>query len=177
MEQPQYNLLHREKVEKEFAALYRRHGLGLTTFSPLKFGILSGKYNGAKIPADSRFGDANAEIDPFIKSFRAKFDTDAEMKEQLAVSQRLEVIAKDLGVSQAALAIAWILKNENVSSVITGASKPEQVMENIKAVQVVEKLTPEIMRKIEEATANKPAEDPVRYGMPEESLGVQRLSL
>ncbi|KAA8903596.1 NADP-dependent oxidoreductase domain-containing protein [Sphaerosporella brunnea] len=172
MEQPQYNLLHREKVEKEFAPLYKRHGLGLTTFSPLKFGILSGKYNGATIPADSRFGENHADLDPFIKSFRAKFETDAEMKQQLAISQKLEVIAKELDISQAALSLAWILKNKNISSIITGASKPEQVVENVKAIQVVEKLTPEVMKKIEEAISNKPADDPVRYGMPEESLGV-----
>jgi aryl-alcohol dehydrogenase-like predicted oxidoreductase len=174
MEQPQYNLLHREKVESEFSALYRRHGLGLTTFSPLKFGILSGKYNAASIPADSRFGDANAELDPFIQSFRDKFETDTEMKQQLSVSQKLGEIAKELGVAQAQLAIAWILKNKDVSSVITGASRPEQVVENVAAVQVVDKLTPEVMERIEEAVGNRPKRDPERFGVPEESVGVKR---
>ncbi|KAF8540671.1 NADP-dependent oxidoreductase domain-containing protein [Trichophaea hybrida] len=174
MEQPQYNLLHREKVESEFSALYRRHGLGLTTFSPLKFGFLSGKYNSASIPADSRFGDANANLDPFIKSFREKFETDAEMKQQLSISQKLGDIAKELGVPQAQLAIAWVLKNDNVSSVITGASRPEQVVENVAAVKVVEMLTPEVMERIEAAVGNKPKRDPERFGVPEESVGVKR---
>jgi aryl-alcohol dehydrogenase-like predicted oxidoreductase len=171
MEQPQYNLLCREKVEKEYDALYHRHGLGLTTWSPLRLGILSGKYNGSKIPEDSRFGNNGATKDPFIKSWRDKFDSDAETKENLAAAERLEPIAKDLGVSQAALAIAWILKNKNVSSVITGASRPEQVVENIKALQVVEKLTPEVIERIEEAVKSKPTADPARYGVPAESLG------
>jgi aryl-alcohol dehydrogenase-like predicted oxidoreductase len=173
MEQPEYNLLTREKVEKEFAALYHRHGLGLTTWSPLKFGILSGKYNHSKIPADSRFGNAECNKDPFIKSVREKFESGEEMKEALAASERLEVIAKDLGVSQAALSIAWILKNKNVSSVITGASRPEQIVENVRALQVVEKLTPEVIERIEEAVKTKPTADQVRSGVPDESLGIK----
>lgn len=174
MEQPQYNMLSREKVEKEFHALYARHGLGLTTFSPLKLGILTGKYNNATIPEDSRFGEANKNADPFITGFREKFGNDKEMKEQLATTQKIGVIAEELGVPQAQLAIAWILKNKNISSVITGASRPEQVIQNIGALQVVDKLTPEIMKRIEEALGNAPTHEPERFGAPPESLGIQR---
>lgn len=174
MEQPQYNLLCREKVEKEFAPLYHRHGLGLTTFSPLKFGILSGKYNNAEIPADSRFSEANAAQDAFIRSFREKFKSDAEMRVNLDISRNLGVLAKELGVPQSQLALAWILKNKNISSVITGASKPEQIVENVGAIAVVEKLTPEVMERIEVILGNKPKLDQARYGMPEESIGVKR---
>ncbi|KAI5821485.1 NADP-dependent oxidoreductase domain-containing protein [Pyronema omphalodes] len=174
MEQPQYNLLSREKVEKEFAPLYQRYGLGLTTFSPLKFGILSGKYNNAEIPADSRFSEANAAQDPFIRSFREKFQSDSEMRVNLGVSVKLGVLAKELGVTQSQLALAWILKNKNISSVITGASKPEQIVENVGAISVVEKLTPAVMERIEDILGNKPKVDQARFGMPEESIGVKR---
>lgn len=175
MEQPQYNVLHRDKVEAEFAALYARHGLGLTTFSPLKFGILTGKYNTATIPADSRFGAANADLDPFIRSFRDKFDAadESEMKQQLAVSQRLAAIATELGITQAQLCIAWALKNPHVSSVITGASRPEQVVDNVGAIRAVAKLTPNVMARIDAAAANRPKKDQERFGMPDESLGLR----
>ena len=175
MEQPQYNVLHRDKVEAEFAALYARHGLGLTTFSPLRFGLLSGKYNAATIPPDSRFGAANADLDPFIRSFRDKFGAaeDAEMKQQLAVSQHLAAIAAELGVTQAQLCIAWALKNSHVSSVITGASRPEQVVDNVGAIRAVAKLTPDVMARIDAAAANRPKKEQDRFGVPGESLGVQ----
>jgi len=174
MEQPQYNMLTRDKVEKEFHELYSRHGMGLTTFSPLKLGVLSGKYNGTTIPADSRFGEANKSADPFISFFREKFENDAEMKRNLATTQKIGEIAKELEVPQAQLAIAWALKNKNVSTVITGASRPEQVVQNIGAIAVVDKLTPEIMERIEEALGNAPVREQLRYGVPPESLGVLR---
>jgi aryl-alcohol dehydrogenase-like predicted oxidoreductase len=88
MEQPQYNLLIRTKVEKEFHPLYAKHGLGLTTFSPLKMGILSGKYNEYKIPEGSRLASSN---DPFSKSLREKFDSDEDMKRQIGIAKELEV--------------------------------------------------------------------------------------
>jgi len=88
MEQPQYNLLVRDKVEKEFYNLYAKHGLGLTTFSPLKMGILSGKYNDFKIPEGSRLSTSS---DPFSRALREKFNTDEEMKKQIAITRDLEV--------------------------------------------------------------------------------------
>ncbi|WGS65894.1 potassium channel beta subunit family protein [Marinitoga aeolica] len=148
MEQPQYNMFVREKVEKEFKPLYEKYGLGLTTWSPLASGLLTGKYNNG-IPEDSRL---------------AKFKSLAErMKENGLLSdeniekvKKLSNIAKDLGASMPQLALAWLLKNPNVSTVITGASRVEQVKENMKAVEVKEKLTEDIMQEIEKILNNKP---------------------
>ncbi|MBL8046604.1 MAG: aldo/keto reductase [Anaerolineales bacterium] len=140
MEQPLYNLLARDRVEKEHARLYKEIGLGLTTFSPLASGLLSGKYN-AGIPEDSR---ANVKGYEFIKE---RVTNQAHLDKV----RRLEPIAKDLGCTLAQMALAWCLKNPNVSTVITGASKASQVAENMKALAVVPQLTPEVMAKIEEA--------------------------
>jgi aryl-alcohol dehydrogenase-like predicted oxidoreductase len=115
MEQPEYNMFSRQKVEKEFEHLYPETGLGLTIFSPLKFGILTGKYNDG-IPADSRMGISD---DPFIKMMNERFG-DEGWKKDLAIVSKLKLIAEKLGVTQAALAMAWVLKNKNVSSAITG---------------------------------------------------------
>jgi voltage-dependent potassium channel beta subunit len=140
MEQPEYNLFARRRVEKEYARLYAGIGLGLTTFSPLAFGILTGKYS-AGIPDDSRM--ALPGYDWLRKSLtQAKIDA----------ANRLGEIASDLGATSAQLSLAWLLKNPNVSSVITGASRASQVTENMKAIDLVEKLTPEVMVAIEEAT-------------------------
>jgi len=161
MEQPQYNLLVRDRVEKEYYNLYAKHGLGLTTFSPLKMGILSGKYNDFKIPEGSRLASSS---DPFSKALREKFDTDEEMKKQIATTKNLETVAKELGITLSQLAIAWIIKNPNISSVITGASKSEQVLENVEAVKHADKLTPEVMEKIEKIVENKPQLEARRFG-------------
>ena len=145
MEQPQYNLLHREKVEKEYARLYQDIGLGTTIWSPLASGFLTGKYNNG-IPQDSR---------PNLEGYDW-------LRKQLTAPLRLEkvknlaLIAADLGVSLAQMSLAWCLKNPNVSTVITGASRVEQVHENMKAIDVVETLTPEVMARIEEAVSEKP---------------------
>ncbi|CAZ82801.1 unnamed protein product [Tuber melanosporum] len=160
VEQPQYNLLVRDKVEKEFYNLYAKHGLGLTTFSPLRMGILSGKYSDFKIPEDSRLSNSS---DLFTKSMREKFDTDEEMRTQIITTKNLETVAKGLGITLSQLAIAWVIKNPNISSVITGASRPEQVLENLEAVKHANKLTPEIMEKIEEVVCNKPQLEPRRF--------------
>lgn len=151
MEQPLYNMLDREKVEKEYAHLYREVGLGLTVFSPLKTGILSGKYKNG-IPPDSRYAQESVE---FIAGFWKR--TGKEKWEGIIEQvNKLEPIANQLGVKQSQLALAWVLKNPNVSSAITGASSAEQVYENVQAVEVVDKLTPEIMAKIDEILENKP---------------------
>ncbi|KAI1081249.1 Aldo/keto reductase [Whalleya microplaca] len=158
MEQPAYNMLDREKVETEFAHLYREIGLGLTVFSPMKQGILSGKYRNG-IPEDSRYAQQSVE---FIAGFwrrtgKEKWD---EVVEQV---KALEPIAAQLGVKQSQLALAWVLKNPNVSSAITGASSPAQVYENVAAVEVVDKLTPEILAKVDEILGNKPPAIIERY--------------
>ena len=140
MEQPQYNLFHRERVEKEYARLYEDIGLGLTTWSPLASGLLTGKYEKG-IPEGSRGALANM-------GYLAKSLTD---EKKLAAVARLAPIAESLGCSIAQLAIAWVAKNPRVSSVITGASKMAQLQANLGAAEVITKLTPEVMAKIDDA--------------------------
>jgi voltage-dependent potassium channel beta subunit len=138
MEQPQYNMLHRDRVEKEYARLYEDIGLGLTTWSPLASGLLTGKYNDG-IPADSR---ANLPGYEWLKAML----TDPK---RLAIVRALQPIANDLGCTMSQLAIAWCVKNPNVSTVITGASRVSQVHENMKALEVVPKLTDDVMAQID----------------------------
>jgi voltage-dependent potassium channel beta subunit len=142
VEQPQYNLFHRKRVEKEYARLYEDCGIGLTTWSPLASGLLSGKYRKG-IPKGSRGALENTKwlADQLID------------KPKNNATDKLERIAKELGCTLSQLAIAWCAKNPNVSTVITGASKLAQVKENMKAVEVIAKLTPEVVAKIEEITA------------------------
>jgi voltage-dependent potassium channel beta subunit len=138
MEQPQYNMLHRDRVEKEYARLYEDIGLGLTTWSPLASGLLTGKYNDG-IPADSR---ANLPGYEWLKAML----TDPK---RLAIVRALQPIANDLGCTMSQLAIAWCVKNPHVSTVITGASRVSQVHENMKALEVVPKLTDDVMAQID----------------------------
>lgn len=158
MEQPQYNLLAREKVEKEYALLYENYGTGLTIFSPLKIGILTGKYNDG-IPDDSRLG---ASGDKFIAMMKEKFGNE-DWKKEIEQVKKLKPIAEKLGCDQAALALAWVIKNPNVSSAITGASRPAQIGMSLKALDLQEKLTPEVMREVDEALGNKPVLQPRRF--------------
>ncbi|HUX38585.1 MAG TPA: aldo/keto reductase [Rectinemataceae bacterium] len=141
MEQPQYNLFTRRKVEREFARLYEGIGLGLTTWSPLASGILSGKY--AKgIPEGSRMT---------LKGF--EWLRDRLRPEQVEAARKLGAIAEEIGATTAQLAIAWTVSNPRVSTVITGASKPEQLVENLKALDFLPRLDARLRERIEEATA------------------------
>ncbi len=140
MEQPQYNLFVRHKVEQNYARLYSGIGLGLTTWSPLASGVLTGKYN-TGIPKDSRMALPGYDW----------LRTSAVTPQRIAAVKKLEPIAKDLGATSAQLSIAWCAHNPNVSAVITGASRPEQVRENMKALEVLPKLTPDVLARIEEA--------------------------
>jgi aryl-alcohol dehydrogenase-like predicted oxidoreductase len=151
MEQPEYNMLMREKVELEYAHLYREVGTGLTVFSPLRQGLLSGKYRDG-IPEDSRFAQQQVEFIAgwWKRTGKEKFD------ETVKQVNKLEPIAEELGVKMSTLALAWVLKNPNVSSAITGASSIEQIYENVRAVAVVDKLTDEIMERIDQILNNKP---------------------
>ena len=142
MEQPQYHLFHRKKVEQEFARLYEDIGLGLTTWSPLASGLLTGKYK-AGVPEGSR--GAREDMGFLVKSL-------TDVKKNQAVAQ-FETIAAELGCSVAQLAIAWAAKNPRVSTVITGASKVGQLKSNLGAVDVLPKLTPQVMARIEEISA------------------------
>jgi voltage-dependent potassium channel beta subunit len=138
MEQPQYNLFERGKVEKEFAPLYDRIGLGLTTWSPLASGLLTGKYRDG-VPADSR-----AALPGY--GWLQSMVTDADANRRVG---ELEGIARELGVSLAQLSIAWCASNPHVSTVITGASRVEQVRDNLGALEVIDRLTPEILARID----------------------------
>lgn len=138
MEQSQYNMFHRERFEIEYARLFKDYGYGSTIWSPLASGLLTGKYNKG-IPAGSR---ASLPGMDWIK----ESVTD---KAKLAKVERLGKIADDLGVTMAQMALAWVLKNPNVSTVITGASKLEQFTQNMKALDVVSQLTPDVMDKID----------------------------
>lgn len=158
MEQPHYNLLFREKVEKEYVRLYRDHGLGLTTFSPLKTGILTGKYNDG-IPEDSRVAQGN---DGFSKNQRESYGNET-WKKEIEQTRRLKPVADKLGTDQASLALAWVIKNPNVSSAITGASKTEQIAKSVKALDVLPKLTEEVMKEIDEILGNKPELQATRF--------------
>jgi voltage-dependent potassium channel beta subunit len=144
MEQPEYNMLHRHRVELEYAPLYRDLGLGTTIWSPLASGILTGKYNNG-IPEGSRMS---------LKGFEWLRENITEDK--LEKVRQLEPVAKELGCSMAQLAIAWCLMNPHVSTVITGASRPEQVTENLQALDLYPRISPEVYAKIEEILQNKP---------------------
>lgn len=144
MEQPQYNLFHREKVEKEFAPLYETVGLGTTIWSPLASGILSGKH--------SLEGDASSRL----RMAGLEWLKERELNEaRLKKVEELKSIAKELDLSLPVFAIAWCLKNPRVSTVMLGASKTSQLEENLKAVEGQDLLTPEVMARVEKALAGE----------------------
>ena len=148
MEQPQYNMLHRDRFEKEYAPLYRDLGLGTTIWSPLASGLLTGKYNDG-IPKGSRTTVPGYEwLRDRVAGEKAQTD--------LVKVRALAPIADDLNCTQAQMAIAWCLKNPNVSSVITGASRPDQVVENMKALEVVERIDGAMMSRIDSVLNNRP---------------------
>lgn len=148
MEQPQYNLLHRKRVEEEYDPLYaEKDGLGTTVWSPLAGGRLTGKYNEG-IPKDSRAAHAS------MQWWRRQMEEDpAAWQAQVKKIRALAAIADDLGVSLPRLSLAWCLTNPNVSTVILGASRKEQLEENVGALEVLPLLTDEVKSKIEEAVS------------------------
>jgi aryl-alcohol dehydrogenase-like predicted oxidoreductase len=150
MEQPEYNLFHREKVEKEFAPLYKEFGLGTTIWSPLASGVLTGKYS-AGIPKDSRLEVPGYE---WLKNRYLSEDG----KQRIDKARQFSEFARELGCSASQLAIAWCLKNKNVSTVILGASKETQLEENLKAQDCVKILSDEVIQRIEKIFQNKPSE-------------------
>ena len=146
MEQPQYNLFERHKVEVEFAEIYKNVGLGTTIWSPLASGLLSGKYNDG-IPKGSRFA---LEGFDWLKD---KWMLDDRIRK----IKKLSDLAAKLDTTTAALSIAWCIKNPNVSTAILGATKKQQLLDNLKAIAISAKLTPEVMEKIETIMKTKPA--------------------
>jgi len=148
MEQPQYHMFYRERVEKEYARLYKEIGLGTTIWSPLASGLLTGKYNQG-IPKGTRVSLEGYEW------LRENFESEQAQK-NIEKVKKLMPVAEELECTMAQLALAWCLKNPNVSTVITGASKPEQVNENMKALSVAEKLSSDVMDEIDQILENKP---------------------
>ena len=145
VEQPQYNLLERNKMENEFLMVFKTVGMGTTIWSPLASGLLSGKYN-AGIPEGSRFA---------IEGF--DWLKDRWMKENfLEKINKLSLLAKNLEISVAQLSIAWCIKNPNVTTAILGATRKEQLQENLKALEAADKLTHEVMKQIDDIVQSKP---------------------
>jgi voltage-dependent potassium channel beta subunit len=145
VEQPQYNLFERQKMENEFLMVFRTTGMGTTIWSPLASGLLSGKYNEG-IPSESRFAITGFD---WLK--------DRWMKESfLKRVGKLGELAKELGITQSQLSIAWCIKNPDVTTAILGASRREQLTENLGALDAALKLTPEIMQEIEKIVETKP---------------------
>lgn len=152
MEQPEYNMFRRDKVEKEFSALYDDIGLGTTIWSPLASGLLTGKYNDG-IPEGSRL-----DLEKYSWLRKQLLETE-EGKEKLRKVEKLAKVSDDLGVPMPQLALIWCLKNPNVSTVITGASNVKQVEQNMKAIELADKVDDAAMQKIEEILDNKPNTD------------------
>ncbi|TVR78206.1 MAG: aldo/keto reductase [Saprospirales bacterium] len=149
MEQPQYNMFYRHKVEVEFSQIYKTVGLGTTIWSPLASGLLTSKYID-EIPGDTRLG--REELD-WLKER-------ALTEEKLNKVRKLNELANELNVSLAQLSIAWCANNENVSTVILGASKEEQLLENLRSLNALPLLTGEVLEQIENILENKPAKPP-----------------
>jgi voltage-dependent potassium channel beta subunit len=145
MEQPQYNMFERTKLEKDYLDIFRTVGLGTTIWSPLASGLLSGKYNDG-IPKNSRFALQGFD---WLKD---RWMLDDNIKKV----QKIGALANKLGVSTAALSIAWCIQNPNVSTAILGATKKQQLQENLKSLEVVKLLTPEVLTKIDDILKNKP---------------------
>lgn len=155
MEQPQYNMFNRDKVEGEYRPIYEQYGLGTTIWSPLASGILTGKYLDG-IPDDSRMNL------PGYEWLKDNLLSD-EGKARLEKVRQLKPIADDLGLSLTHLSLAWCLKNPNVSTVILGASRLSQLEDNLKAMDVTDKLDASVMERIDAVLDNKPA-GPERFG-------------
>ena len=145
VEQPQYNILEREKMEKEYFDIFRTVGIGTTIWSPLASGLLTGKYNNG-IPENSRF--ALEGFDWLVKRWM--------VEEKLERVRKLTAFAGELGVPVSTLSIAWTIKNPNVTTAILGATKKEQLTENLKALEVLPKLTTEVMQQVDEIMGTKP---------------------
>ncbi|HET6348831.1 MAG TPA: aldo/keto reductase [Candidatus Krumholzibacteria bacterium] len=146
MEQPQYHMFHRDRVEREYAPLYDEYGLGLTIWSPLASGLLTGKYDHGMIPG-------TRASHPGMEWLREELVGPAA-KPKVAVVKKLKPLAERLGCTRAQLALAWCIKNPHVSSAITGATRAEQMTENLGALDVLPKLTDDVMREIDALLAD-----------------------
>lgn len=136
MDQSRYSLFHRDRLERELLPLFDRHGMGITVWSPLEFGLLTGKYNNG-IPEKSR-----GARDP-------KWMDRVHASNQLEITRNLSAVAEEMGIKMGSLALAWTVKNPNVSTTILGATTPAQMEENLEALDSIDKLTPEVMERID----------------------------
>ncbi|KAF8309420.1 putative potassium channel beta subunit protein [Clavulina sp. PMI_390] len=144
-----YNGLDREKVDKEFLPLFEKYNYGTTIFSPLAASFLTGKYNDGNIPPDSRLATSTNQ---WVQGVVERFQT-PEVKAKIEKVKQLTAIAEELGVTTSQLALAWTATNPHVSSMIIGASKPSQVIENLGALDLIPKLTDEIKARIDKIFA------------------------
>ncbi|KAK7725131.1 hypothetical protein SLS57_004044 [Botryosphaeria dothidea] len=154
VEQPQYNAFHRERFEVEYDPIFKQFQYGTTIWSPLASGLLTGKYNDG-IPEDSRFANNKAFFEDTIKKLK-----EPEGQAKIEKVKKLTAVAERLGGTPSQLALAWAAKNPNVSTVILGATKVEQIHDNCKALKLLDKLTPEVLEEIEKILDNKPAAKP-----------------
>jgi len=166
VEQPQYNLFHRKRFESEYAPLYQEYGMGTTIWSPLASGLLTGKYKSLNdLPEDTRLGNKTTREGTWLLGQVQQDEGINGLEEKVTskIFDKLNILrplATDLGMTLPQLGLAWCLKNPDVSTVITGASKIVQLEENFQALQLSAKLTPEVMAKIDEILGNKPAPPP-----------------
>ena len=145
VEQPQYNLFERNKLENEFLMIFQTVGMGTTIWSPLASGLLTGKYNDG-VPKDSRLA---------LEGFGWLKDR-LMVDDKIKKAKKLSELAAKLGVTTAALSIAWCIKNPHVTTAILGVTKKQQLLDNLKALEVMEKLTPDVLEKIEKIMQTKP---------------------
>ena len=145
MEQPQYNLMHRERVELEYAPLYAEFGMGITTWSPLASGLLTGKYNNG-VPPETRLGQEGY-------SWLQRMVLGEAKERRVERARKFTALARELGVGAAPLAIAWCLRNPHVSTVLLGASRAEQLLQNLEALDVGERLDEAAWKRVEAVTA------------------------
>ncbi|CAF1563092.1 unnamed protein product, partial [Didymodactylos carnosus] len=159
VEQPQYNMLHRTRFEAEYNSLYKDYQYGTTIWSPLASGLLSGKYTKDFDNKDNRLGMGGSYswLKEQLESGEGLNGLEIKNVDTILDKiEKLKPIAKKLNATLAQLAIAWTANNPHVTTVITGASRSSQVMENFKAIEILDKLTPEIMEEIENVLQNKP---------------------
>ncbi|KAL4429705.1 hypothetical protein ABPG74_001391 [Tetrahymena malaccensis] len=153
-EQPQYNMFVRDRFEADYANLFDKTRMGTTVWSPLAGGILTGKYNVGGIPSGARW-DTFSE-NAFLKGIWNNYFAPDKKDKLIKILTSLEALAKELGMSQAQLAMSWVIANKDVSTAITGCSRPEQLEETVKCVELYKKITPEVIKRIDEIIGNTP---------------------
>ena len=155
-EQCQYSMLIRENVEVNYTNLFDNYGLGTTIWSPLAGGLLTGKYNDGSIPDGTRVNDPS--LPPTVRQLYLGYFSEEKKPKTVATLQGLGAIAAELGISQAQLAIAWTIKNKDVSTAITGATSINQVVDNLGSLDALNKLDDSVLRRIEEVLNNRPSQ-------------------